>query len=209
MGIRMLVEEAAPPNTGTNTGTESLLIDACRRGETEAFHALFEQHKDKVYSVALRYCGDAALAQDITQDTFVKLFSALTNFRGTAKFESWLYRLVVNCCFDHRRKTRRLLPLVGEMLGLLRNRDEGALDRMMRSERDVQVQRAIASLPSEQRMVIVLRYTEGLAYDEIAEVLGCSAGTVASRLSRGHKTLERRLGRFAPIRDNDREKTNG
>jgi RNA polymerase sigma-70 factor (ECF subfamily) len=191
MGFEMVVDE-------TPRKTEAELIEECQRGDTEAFRAIFERHRDKVYSVALRYCGDATLAHDITQDTFVKLFSAIGSFRGASKFDSWLYRLVVNSCFDHKRRSRRLLPLVGEMLGLLRNRDESALDSVMRLERNTEVQSAVAGLPAEQRMVIVLRYTQGLSYDEIAEILSCSAGTVASRLSRGHKTLERRLARLAP-----------
>src|SRR2546425_8393608 len=100
------------------TGRE--LVEGCQRGEREAFRALFEKHKDKVYSIALRYCGDVDAAMDIAQETFLKLFSSIRSFRGDSGFESWLYRLVVNSCFDQRRKTRRMMPLFDELLDALR-----------------------------------------------------------------------------------------
>jgi RNA polymerase sigma-70 factor, ECF subfamily len=173
--------------------TERELIEACQRGEREAFRALFEQHKDKVYSVAFRYTGDEALAMEIAQDTFLKLFSSITTFRGEASFHSWLYRLVVNSCLDQRRRRCRLLPFVDNFLDNLRFGGESALHQVLREELSEQVRAEIAKLPPEQRIVVVLRYTEALSYEEIAETLGCSKGTVASRLNRAHKILERRL----------------
>ena len=82
------------------------LIEGCQRGDPDAFRSLFEKHKDMVYSVALRYSGDAAVAQDIAQDTFLKLFSTVGSYRGDSNFEGWLYRVVVNSCFDQKRRTR-------------------------------------------------------------------------------------------------------
>lgn len=177
------------------TGEE--LIEGCRRGHPEAFRALFEMYKDRVYSVALRYSGDATLAQDIAQETFVKLFSTIGSFRGDSRFESWLYRLVVNSCFDHKRRSRRLMPLFDGLRSVLRASSASALDEMVRNETSVQLQSVIAGLPPDQRMIIVLRYTQGLSYDEIAEVMGCSAGTVGSRLNRLHKLIESRISRLA------------
>jgi len=177
--------------------TEKQLIEGCRRGDPEAFRALFEKYKDLVYSVALRYSGDPAVAQDIAQDTFLKLFSALGSFRGESNFEAWLYRMVVNSCFDHKRKTRRLTPLLDGILDALRTPDVSVLDEVLRSEMSAYVKSVVDGLPDNQRMVVVLRYTQGLSYDEIAVILGCSAGTIASRLNRAHKLLERRLSRLA------------
>ena len=174
--------------------TDIELVEGCRRGDRDAFRALFEKHKDKVYSIALRYGGDQAIAMDIAQETFLKLFSSIGSFRGDASFESWLYRLVVNRCFDQKRRSRRLIPIVDGLLEALRAPGESALDAVLRSERNSRVQSVVAGLPPEQRMMIVLRYTQGLSYDEIAEILGCPMGTVASRLNRVHKILERRLG---------------
>jgi RNA polymerase sigma-70 factor (ECF subfamily) len=173
------------------------LVESCRRGEADAFRELFERYKDKVYSVALRYAGDAAIAQDIAQETFLKLYSTIGSFRGESPFESWLYRLVVNCCFDQKRKTRRVVPIVSELLSVLRSPDPSILDEVLRSEMSDQVQSVVASLAPAQRMVIVLRYTQGLSYDEIAAILGCSSGTIGSRLNRVHKVIARRLSLLA------------
>ena len=173
------------------------LVEACRQGDREAFRALFERHKDKVYSVALRYSGDAAEAMDIAQETFLKLFSRIGEFRGDASLDTWLYRLVVNSCLDHKRKSWRMLPLAGEIAGLLRAPGQNAAEELLRAEMRSEVQKAIAKLAPELRIVVVLRYTEGLAYDEIAAVLGCAEGTVASRLNRAHGLLERRLSHLS------------
>jgi RNA polymerase sigma-70 factor (ECF subfamily) len=169
------------------------LIDACRAGNRDAFRELFERYKDRVYGIALRYSGDRWSAMDITQDVFVKLFAGLGGFRGDSSFDSWLYRLVVNGCLDHRRKTRRLLPLLEETISRLLPQRESLTDELVRAELNDRVQAAVAKLPAAMRMAVVLRYTEGLAYEEIASALGCSKGTVASRLGRAHRELARRL----------------
>ena len=154
--------------------TERELVEACQRGEREAFRDLFEQHKDKVYSIALRYSGSESAAMDIAQEVFLKLFSCIGSFRGESGFESWLFRLVVNSCLDQKRRTSRLMPLAKECSEVLRWPGSSAIDEIQRSETSSRVQSAVGTLPPEQRMVIVLRYTEGLSYEEIAEALGCS-----------------------------------
>jgi len=169
------------------------VIEACQRGDEEAFRALFEAHKEKVYSIALRYSGDETAAMDITQDTFIKLMSAIQQFRGDSSFESWLYRMVVNGCLDQHLKKRRWLPLMEDVFDAFRAPGQTALQDLLSAEMQQHVQSVVAKLPPDQRMVVVLRYTEGLSYEEIAEALGCSRGTVASRLNRAHKALERRL----------------
>ena len=169
------------------------VVEACQGGDDDAFRVLFETHKDRVYSIALRYAGDSAAAMDIAQDTFVKLLSSIQQFRGDSSFESWLYRMVVNSCLDYHRRRRRFLPLMDDALDVFRSSKEGALSEMLREEQAERVQMVVAQLPEDQRIVVVLRYTEGRSYEEIADLLGCRRGTVASRLNRAHKALERRL----------------
>ena len=176
------------------------VIQACQRGDEEAFRVLFETHKDRVYSIALRYTGDSAAPMDIAQDPFLKLLSNIQQFRGDSSFESWLYRMVVNTCLDYHRRRRRFLPLLDEALDTFRAPDEGALHELLRDEQTERVQQVVAQLPEEQRIVVVLRYTEGLSYEEIADALGCRRGTVASRLNRAHKALERRLSNLRKVR---------
>ena len=173
-------------------GSERDVIEACQRGERLGFQALFETYRNRVYSVALRFTGDQTAALDIAQDTFLKLFASIQAFRGDSSFDTWIYRMVVNCCLDHRRRSRRLVPIAEEFLANLRAPGD-SLGEMLRTERDGRVRSAVDRLTPDLRMAIVLRYTEGLSYEQIAEVLGCSTGTVASRLNRAHKALERRL----------------
>jgi len=181
------------------------LIDACRRGGQDAFRVLFNTYKDRVYSIALRYSGDATLAMDITQDTFLKLLSCIGEFRGDANFETWLFRMVVNRCLDHHRRGRRFLPLMSELFNMVRTSGETVLHELLRVEFEASVQEVVGTLPAEQRMVIVLRYTEGLSYEQIGEILGCTTGTVGSRLNRAHKVLERRLSHLRRNRGGNNE----
>ncbi|MCU1340136.1 MAG: polymerase, sigma-24 subunit, subfamily [Bryobacterales bacterium] len=197
-----------PPSSGVLPGEFGMVlgvnhrdvIEACQRGDDDAFRVLFETHKDRVYSIALRYAGDSATAMDIAQETFLKLLSSIRQFRGDASFESWLYRLVVNSCLDHHRKRRRFMPLVEEALDMFRAPRESTLHELLREEQQERVQQVVAQLPEEQRIVVVLRYTEGLSYEDIADLLGCRRGTVASRLNRAHKALGRRLSHLRKVR---------
>ncbi|MGD1072797.1 MAG: sigma-70 family RNA polymerase sigma factor [Bryobacteraceae bacterium] len=177
--------------------TDKDVIEGCRQGESNAFRALFERYKDKVYTIALRYSGDASVAQDIAQETFLKLFAGIGNFRGDCSFDSWLYRVIVNSCFDQKRKTRRLMPLVDTFLDLMQAPGASVLDDVMRAEMSGHLRSVVAGLPSGERMLIVLRYAQGLSYEELGEVMGCSSGTIGSRLNRIHKLLEKRMLRLS------------
>ncbi|MCI0418123.1 MAG: sigma-70 family RNA polymerase sigma factor [Acidobacteria bacterium] len=173
------------------------IIESCRQGDREAFRVIFETYKDKVYSMALYYFnGDTTAAKDLTQEVFVKLLTRMEQFRGDAEFSTWLYRVVANACLDERRKGRRWFSLedsveVGHMV--VRQSLE-----MLQLQREVasSVKSAIASLKPKLRIAILLKYFEELSYEEIASVLGCSVGTVASRLNRGHKLLAKKLAHF-------------
>lgn len=180
------------------------VIAACQRGDYDAFRTLFDTYKDRVYSIALRFSGDPAAAMDIAQETFLKVLSSIHGFRAEANFDSWLYRIVVNSCLDHRRRGRRLIPLIDDAINAVGAPAESILHKLLRTEVEKNVQAMVGRLPPEQRIVVVLRYTEGLSYEAIAEILGCSAGTVASRLNRAHKALERRLAHLRPRRGGNR-----
>ncbi|HEX3253964.1 MAG TPA: RNA polymerase sigma factor [Pyrinomonadaceae bacterium] len=170
------------------------VIEACQQGDRDAFRLLFETYKDKVFSIAVYSSdGDRALADDITQQIFLKLFTAIRQFRGDSEFTTWLYRLVVNACLDERRRRRRLLPW-GEMVAMKKAGERKPQEKhYARLEISEAVQTAIGELKPKFRLPILLKYIEGLSYDEIASVMGCSKGTVASRLNRGHSQLAKRL----------------
>lgn len=184
--------------------SEGLLIEACRQGDREAFRQLFEAHKDRVWTIALHFIGDEAAARDITQQVFLKLFTALGQFRGEAGFSTWLYRLTANICLDEQRRRRRFLSFdffksddedESEMnaIDLQQGQKFEQEDCYSQLELSASVKAAVKELKPKLRIAILLKYFEGLSYEEMARVLGCSTGTVASRLNRGHKELARRL----------------
>ena len=173
---------------------DAQVITACQQGDRDAFRVLFEAYKDKVYSIAVYSVGgDKAVAEDITQQVFLKLFSVISQFRGNSEFTTWLYRLVVNQCLDERRKHNRLMPL-GESEVMSRPADKKPEAKYAQAELAEAVRAAIGELKPKFRMPVLLKYLEGLSYDEIALAMGCSKGTVASRLNRAHAELARRLG---------------
>jgi RNA polymerase sigma-70 factor (ECF subfamily) len=180
------------------------VIEACRRGDRDAFRLLYEAYKDKVYSMALYFFhGDTATAADVTQQVFLKLLSSMSQFHGDAKLSTWLYRFVVNVCIDRTRRMEARATMADPA-----TQDEVPVtvtpeDDLATAEARSAVRSAIASLAPKIRMAIVLRYFEELSYDEMASVLKCSPGTVASRLSRGHELLGRVL---APLRSAPAEK---
>jgi RNA polymerase sigma-70 factor (ECF subfamily) len=121
------------------------------------------------------------------------LFTAIRQFRGDSEFTTWLYRMVVNACLDERRRRKRWLPW-GETVAMKKSGDRKPQEKQFaRLEVSEAVQAAIAELKPAFRVPILLKYIEGLSYEEIASVMGCSKGTVASRLNRGHSQLAKRL----------------
>ena len=170
------------------------VIEDCQQGDREAFRLLFEAYKDRVFSIAVySFGGDHAAAGDVTQQVFLKLLTTITQFRGDSEFTTWLYRLVVNTCIDEQRRRRRFLPF-GESDAVSRMEDRRPQEKhYARLEIADSVKVAISELKPKFRLPILLRYIEDLSYEEIADVLGCSKGTVASRLNRGHKALAKRL----------------
>lgn len=173
------------------------LLDACRGGDRDAFHLLFEQYKDRVFTVAFHTCGNEAMAKDVTQLVFIKLFTSIDQYRNEAEFSTWLHRIVVNTCTDEIRKHRRFFPF-GDKPPVIEAPHSDQDDRLQSQQLRTAVHRAVSSLKPDIRLPIILKYVEGLSYQEIADVLGCSAGTIASRLNRGHQLLAEKL---AHLRD--------
>jgi RNA polymerase sigma-70 factor, ECF subfamily len=175
------------------------LLEACRRGDREAFRALYEAHKDRVYSIAFYFFdADADAAGEVTQQVFLKLMREIVRFRGDAAFSTWLYRIVVNACVDRSRGRRRDAgaedPVVLDRIPTRASHEESFAQKELAAS----VQQAIAMLPAKLRAAILLRYFDDLSYSDMARALNCSIGTVASRLSRGHRLLAKTL---APIRN--------
>jgi len=170
------------------------IIEACQRGDSDAFRLVFEAYKDRVYSIALCFFdGNEAVAKDITQDVFLKLMTTITQFQHRAEFSTWLYRLVTNACLDRRRSLRRFLFFGSSPEIPLPDKRRSIEDKFIQKELESSVRKVIAEMKPKLRMAILLKYFEDLSYDEMALVLGCSKGTVASRLNRAHQILARKL----------------
>ena len=173
------------------------IIDGCRVGNRDAFRALYELHKDRVYSIALYFFhGDRGIAADATQQVFLKLISNINQFRGDAEFSTWLYRLVVNVCLDTARRRKSEPPVVANTNVEIIAGPAVQAEEYERAQVAETVRSAVSVLPAKFRIAILLRYFEGLSYEQMARALGCSMGTVASRLSRAHRLLAERLKGF-------------
>jgi RNA polymerase sigma-70 factor (ECF subfamily) len=181
------------------------LVEACQAarptGLEGAFRRLYDQYRDRVYNVCYRITGNATDALDASQETFGILFRRIGDFRFESRFSSWVYRIACNAAIDlKRRSATRWLPSidVGEVSAggqreVSDERDEQPIAAASRHELEAEIQAAITRLSPKLRAIVVLRYIENLSYEEIAEALQISLGTVKSRLSRAHQALDREL----------------
>lgn len=170
------------------------IVESCRAGDRDAFRVLYDLYKDRVYSISLYFFhGDRSEASEATQQVFLKLMTSIGQFRGEAEFSTWLYRLVVNACMDAARR-RRAEPIAADRPRLEAfGRGSSQEDDYARAQMAESVRSAVWALPTKFRIAVLLRYFEDLSYEQMAEALHCSVGTVASRLSRGHRMLAERL----------------
>ncbi len=175
------------------------LVAACRDPGSDGFEAAFEQlfarYRDRVYAIAYRVVGADVDALDVVQESFALLFRKLHDFRGDSLFSTWLFRIVVNCSIDHRRRRQgagqiHAMPLPGDAEGEPADEAPSPADRASAVEVGGRVQAAIALLSPKLRAILALRYLEDMSYEELAATLGLSLGTVKSRLSRAHLALE-------------------
>ena len=180
-------------------GDAPRFLDRLRAGEAAAFEELVTMYQHRVFGVALRMLGSAAEAQDAAQEAFLRAHRGLAGFRGDAKLSTWLYAITSRLCLNRLASGERRLVRHGEET-LLRLADEGRQPdaALERSELEAALHRAIAELPEERRIVVVLRDLEGLSYEEIAKVLDLELGTVRSRLHRARADLKDKLERFLP-----------
>ncbi len=195
--------EQAPDRAQEDALDLELVERVLREGTAEAFRPLYERYKDRVYNTAYRITGDANLAEDVTHDVFIRVYERLGQFRRRSRFSSWLYRVAVNRATDVARRRGRERWLFGVRLGErpgvgepASGAEAGPARAAESAEVAEEVAQAVAELSLKLRGVVVLRYFEGLSYEEIAAVIGRSVGTVKSRLSRAHQRLAERLQRF-------------
>jgi len=177
----------------SKVASETQLITRAQQGDEEAFSALFESHKRRVYSLCLRMTGNTAEAEDLTQEAFLQLFRKISTFRGESAFSTWLHRLAVNVVLMHLRK-KGLQQVSLDELDTSQDepvkRDYGDDDRRLVGSIDrISLSRAIADLPPGYRAVFVLHDIEGYEHNEIAEIMNCSVGNSKSQLHKARMKL--------------------
>ncbi len=171
------------------------LVSRGQRGDLSAFNQIVERYQARVYNLSARILGDRTAAEDITQETFISAHRALGKFRG-GSLRAWLLRIGSNLSYDFIRKSKRRaeqsLDLSMENPSFaVRSTDPSPEQSAISSELRVELQKAILSLPIDQRTVLVLIDVQGLSYDEAAETTGASLGTVKSRLSRARSAARK------------------
>lgn len=181
------------------------LVDKARNGNIRAFEQLVTAYQDRVYAHCYQLTNNFDNAQDLAQDVFIQAFKGIKSFRNEADFGTWLHRITVNSWVDFQRKQYRLKsvsldePLENGDNGLLREiaaSEESPLEMVERQELSEMIKLALNHLLPEYRTVLLLREVEGYSYDEMASMLGCSLGTVKSRISRGRRDLKKELDRI-------------
>jgi RNA polymerase sigma-70 factor (ECF subfamily) len=173
------------------------LADRLRRGDRAAFEEMVIAYQHRVFGVALRMLGSRAEAEEIAQEVFLRAHRAIGEFRGEARLGTWLYAIASRLCLNRLASPDRRVVRGDEALAGVPAPAPDAAAAAERAEREAALHAAIAELPEDRRIVLLLRDVEGLTYDEIGEALALEPGTVRSRLHRARLQLKEKLERFA------------
>lgn len=183
-----------------------LLVKKAQNGDLSAFEELVRIYQNKIYALSVNLSGNREDAQDLAQEALIKAYRAIGSFRNEADFGTWLYRITVNAWLNFRRKNSESLISIdeayrrddgGEVRRELAATSDDPLQSLEKKEFKDLVHSALNSLSDEHRTVLVLRDLEGYSYEEVSHLLGCSLGTVKSRLSRAREVMRRRVTELA------------
>lgn len=180
---------------------DQLLVERVQQGDKKAFDLLVGKYQQKIFNLVLRFVSDPDEALDVCQESFIKAYRAIGNFRGDSAFYTWLYRIAANTAKNYLATMKRRPPktdldaVEAEQYvtdGRLKNVDTPERE-MMRDEIQHTVNKTIEGLPEELRTALLLREIEGMSYEEIAEVMDCPIGTVRSRIFRARDAVDKKL----------------
>ena len=177
------------------------LIESFKQGDTSAFGEIVLRYQDKIYNLCRHMLGNAADAEDAAQDVFLKAYQALPKFQPEASFYTWLYRIATNTCIDYKKKPifESLFGDSGEGERLVHDRatDAPSPEKLYQSKQiDKALQESLGKLSPKLRAIIILKEIEELSYEEIADALEISMGTVKSRIARAREELQRLMQKF-------------
>lgn len=202
---------ASPPSQQTSQDqVDHELVQRVQRGDMAAFDLLVRKYQHRIAALIGRYVRDWSECQDVAQETFIRAYRAIGNFRGDAQFYTWLHRIAVNTAKNHLAAHNRRPPTddieIGDAElfdGGARLRDTDTPEReLMRQEMELTVMRAVDALPEELRVAITLREVDGLSYEDIAQRMDCPIGTVRSRIFRAREAIDVQL---RPLLDNPKQ----
>ena len=188
--------------------SDAELINAFKEGDQTAFQDLVLKYEQRVYNHCLRMVGDDVESYDLTQEVFIKVFRKIKNYEHAYSFYTWLYRITVNCCIDFLRKKKRTvqgisLTAANTTEGIEAGRDHDIPDQSFLPDAYLEnlelsdvLKEAIGGLSEKLRVIVILKEVEGFSYEEIADILGCSRGTVKSRLFRARERLKEVLSGY-------------
>ena len=208
-------DRAAPPLPGEAphedaAGADQALVARVQRGDSAAFDLLVRKYQHRIAALIGRYVHDWSEVQDVAQDTFIRAYRAIGNFRGDAQLYTWLHRIAVNTAKNHLVSHSRRPPTedievetAEQFESGLRLRETATPEReLMRQQLEQTVMRAVERLPEELREAISMREVEGLSYEEIAQRMQCPIGTVRSRIFRAREAIDNEL---RPLLGEDRQ----
>ena len=178
-------------------GDEEGLVHRLRAGDGQAFEEMVRAYQHRVFGVALRMLSSPAEAEEVAQEVFLRVHRSVAEFRGEAKLSTWLYAIASRVCLTRLTTAeRRMIRRGEEALAKVPTPGDGPAGDLERSELEAALHCAIAELPEDRRIVVVLRDLEGLSYEEIAQALDLELGTVRSRLHRARMDLKDKMERF-------------
>ena len=186
---------------------ETEMISRCQQGDQEALKEIYDKYHKKVYRIAYGVVRQREDALDIVQEVFIKLFRSIKNFQGRSHFYTYLYRMVMNTAIDHARKLGKKFASSLDEEGSFEPSDgaeKGPERVFLQKELEERVKRAMDKLPAEQKAALIFRDMEGLSYQEMAEAMGCSIGTVMSRLHYGRKKMQELLKDYVMLHGQSR-----
>jgi RNA polymerase sigma-70 factor (ECF subfamily) len=176
---------------------EQELIQQAQSGDKVAFAVLVEVHAQFVHNLALRTLNNAQEAEDVAQETFLRAWKALPDFRAVANLRTWLYRITVNLCYNRLPRMKvDFAALEPEEIDLLPEKSRTVETRMLTAELREQIYTAVDDLPETYRLLITLRHMDGYSYEEIADITQMPLGTVKTRLFRARRQLRQMLASY-------------
>lgn len=193
------------------TDADLVLVERCQRNDLDAFEELVGRYQNRIYNFVCKMTNDPVEAEDLTQEIFLRVYTAIHRFRGESSFQTWLYRIAHNLCVDRSRRSQRQVPVAFSLDAPLDDDTESGARELSdesrnparlaeRGELQRQVRRCLGQMSEKLRTVIILYDLQGMSYEEIAATLACPLGTVKSRLFNARAELGRRLQSYFEAR---------